>query len=56
MMGPPGFEPGLRAPKARRIPSYPTVPNIAVLPDREFGLRRIVACHSSVVSAVLVLG
>lgn len=27
-MGPRGFEPRLRAPKARRIPSYPTVPHL----------------------------
>lgn len=27
-VGPPGFEPGLSAPKAERIPSYPTVPYV----------------------------
>ena len=26
-VGPPGFEPGLSAPKAERIPGYPTVPH-----------------------------
>ena len=27
MVAPPGFEPGSMAPKATRIPSYPTGPN-----------------------------